>query len=257
MYGMIRVSLFTNTIFTSMTYAIMLAAGRGSRLAPLTDTCPKPLISIQGMTLLQRNMKAISEIVDGYILVIGYLGEMIEKHIGNSFEGKPVSYVRQNNPKGGTLDAFRTGTSALPSPDTNMLVMNSDDIHGADIFEAIGTHLDNDASVPALASYVYPNKERLSQFGIIKETQPGVFGQIIEKPQAYVSDLVNIGIYYFPAQTRSLIPKKPSMHEGEEYITDFLNILNQKFSIKNLYSKQIWIPISTPQDVKYAEKQKI
>lgn len=238
-----------------MTYAIMLAAGRGSRLSPLTDTCPKPLITIQGVTLLERNMKAISEIVDGYILVIGYLGEMIEQHIGTSFEGKPVSYVRQDNPKGGTLDAFRTGATALPSDNVNMIVMNSDDIHGEDIFEALRSHIDSDTDTPALASYVYPNKERLSQFGIIQETAPGVFGQIVEKPQEFVSNLVNIGIYYYPAHTLSFIPQKPDVYQGEEYITDFLNILHDKFLIKNLYSKQIWMPVSSPEDVKYAEKQ--
>lgn len=238
-----------------MTYAIMLAAGRGSRLSPLTDTCPKPLITVQGVTLLERNMQAISEIVDGYILVIGYLGEMIEEYIGDSFAGKLVRYVRQDNPKGGTLDAFRTGTTALPSDDVNMIVMNSDDIHGEDIFEALSSHIQSESDTPALASYVYPIKERLSQFGIIQETVPGVFGQIVEKPQDYVSDLVNIGIYYFPAPSRSLIPEKPEVYEGEEYITDFLNILNEKFLIKNLYSREFWMPISTPEDVKHAEKQ--
>jgi bifunctional UDP-N-acetylglucosamine pyrophosphorylase/glucosamine-1-phosphate N-acetyltransferase len=187
--------------------------------------------------------------------VIGYLGEMIEKHMGESFAGKPVTFVRQDNPKGGTLDAFRTGTAALPATDVNMIVMNSDDIHGADIFTALRTHIEDDGNTPALASYVYPNKERLSQFGIIEETEPGVFGQIVEKPQEYVSDLVNIGIYYYPAHTRSLIPAKPEVYEGEEYITDFLNILNEKFSIKNLYSREFWMPISTPEDVKHAEKQ--
>jgi NDP-sugar pyrophosphorylase family protein len=238
-----------------MTYAIMLAAGRGSRLAPLTDTSPKPLIKVQGLTLLERNMKAISNIVDGYILVIGYLGEMIIEHIGETFEGKPVTYVRQDNPKGGTLDAFRTGTLALPSTEVNMLVMNSDDIHGGDIFENLSSHISEYPDTPALASYVYPIKERLSQFGIIQESKPGVFDQIIEKPQEYVSDLVNIGIYYYPAHARTLIPEKPEVYQGEEYITDFLNILNEKFSIKNLYSREFWMPISTPEDVKDAEKQ--
>ena len=235
-----------------MTTAILFAAGKGSRLAPITDTLPKPLVSVQGATLLERTMLHLSPLVDNFIIVIGYLGDMIQAKIGDTFDGKPVQYQEQLNPKGGTLDAFRTGLQKVKLPN-NTIVMNSDDLHGVELFTLLAEHIDQNPNQPAIGAHKYPHKSRLSQFGIIRENQ-GKFQEIVEKPSQYVSDLVNIGCYYIPYTYHSLIPQSNQVpHQGEEYITDFINIVSEKTPMKVIGSHGLWHPVSYPQDIDSAE----
>ncbi len=238
-----------------MTYGILFAGGKGSRLSPITDSIPKPLVKIKNKTLLERNLDNIYDIVDEYIIVISYLGEKIINSIGDFYKEKPVTFVFQKNPKGGTLDALRSGLSKVESGDHNFLVMNSDDIHGQYLFENMLTHIKNTPNSPAIGAHIYPIKERLNQFGIVKKTIENLFDGLIEKPQEYVSDLVNIGVYYLPSFILSLIdPYKENLSDKEEYITDFINLINETHNINVIESPDIWIPISYPKDIDDANK---
>ena len=209
-----------------MIYGILFAGGKGSRLSPITDSIPKPLVKIKNKTLLERNLENIYTIVDEYIIVISYLGEMIKEAIGDSYRGKPVTFVVQKNPKGGTLDALRSGLSQIKDGKNNFLVMNSDDIHGKYLFDQLSNHINQSLNTPAIGAHIYPERERLNQFGIIKKDMNNLFNGLVEKPQEYVSDLVNIGVYYLPNFILSFLdPNQENLSDKEEYITDFINIL--------------------------------
>lgn len=237
-----------------MTTAILFAAGKGSRLAPITDTMPKPLVPIQGVSILERTMEHIYPLVDSYTIVIGYLGHMIRESIGSEYRGKPVHFQEQANPKGGTLDALRTGLRDLRESDTNILVMNSDDIHGPELFRILAGHIGQTPSVPAIGAHQYPDTARLSQFGIIRETE-GVFQEIVEKPTEYVSNLVNIGVYYIPHQFSTLVSlTRDTTRETEEYITDFINLVSTQTNIAVLASSGMWHPVSYPEDIEKVNK---
>lgn len=238
-----------------MIYGILFAGGKGSRLSPITDSIPKPLVVIKNKTLLERNLDNIYHIVDEYIIVVSYLGEKIIESIGDFYREKPVTFVFQKNPKGGTLDALRSGLSKVKKDNSNFLVMNSDDIHGQYLFESMSIHIKSMPDIPAIGAHIYPIKERLNQFGIVKKTNKNIFNGLIEKPQEYISDLVNIGVYYLPNFILSLIdPYKENLSDKEEYITDFINLINQNKSINVIESPDIWIPISYPRDIDDANK---
>jgi len=74
---------------------VILAAGKGTRLRPLTENCPKPLVEVGGKTLLDHIVGALPSSVDELIIVTGYLGEMIEAYCGTEFHGRKVTYVTQ------------------------------------------------------------------------------------------------------------------------------------------------------------------
>ena len=83
--------------------ALVLAAGRGTRLGALTADRPKPLLPIGGVPMIERILRGISEttgIVD-FVLVVGYLGNIVRDHFGDGSRfGWNVEFVEQNNPKG-------------------------------------------------------------------------------------------------------------------------------------------------------------
>jgi NDP-sugar pyrophosphorylase family protein len=79
---------------------VILAAGKGTRLRPLTDTIPKPLVKVAGRPLLDHIVEALPSSVNELIIVTGYLEEQIHTHCGKSFHGRKVTYVHQEEQKG-------------------------------------------------------------------------------------------------------------------------------------------------------------
>ncbi len=75
--------------------AIILAAGRGSRMGHLTKDLPKPMLRVLGKTLIEWKLEALPEEVSEVILIVGYLKEVIKSYFGNNWRGKHISYVEQ------------------------------------------------------------------------------------------------------------------------------------------------------------------
>ncbi len=62
---------------------VILAAGKGTRLRPLTDNTPKPLVPVAGKPLIDHTIDALPSAIDELILVVGYLGDQLRAHFGN------------------------------------------------------------------------------------------------------------------------------------------------------------------------------
>lgn len=111
-----------------------MAAGRGSRLRPLTDVMPKPLVPVAGRGTLPRLLDELPDAIDRIILVVGYLQDKIREAIGNAYRGKPVVYVTQD-PLDGTGGALRRAELAIRSE--RFLVINGDDLYAREDLERL------------------------------------------------------------------------------------------------------------------------
>ncbi|SIQ67765.1 glucose-1-phosphate thymidylyltransferase [Haladaptatus litoreus] len=81
--------------------AVVLAAGKGTRLRPLTDEKPKALVEVADTPILTRCFETVVELdADELVVVIGYEGEKIRERYGDSFSGVPITYVRQDEQLG-------------------------------------------------------------------------------------------------------------------------------------------------------------
>ncbi len=105
--------------------AVILAAGKGARLRPLTYEIPKPLIEIGGETLIEHALDALPRSVDEIFIVVNHLREQIIKAVGSSWNGKPITYVIQE-PLTGTAGAILLLREHLRD---SFLVINSDDLY--------------------------------------------------------------------------------------------------------------------------------
>ena len=109
-----------------MTTAMILAAGRGERLRPLTDTSPKPLISLGRETLIERHIRRLHQAgIDKIVINTAWLGEKIEQHLGNGSQyGVQIQYSRETN---GCLETAGGIATALPLlGDSPFMVVNGD-----------------------------------------------------------------------------------------------------------------------------------
>lgn len=105
--------------------AVILAAGRGKRLRPLTNKTPKPLLKLNSQRLLEYTLEQIPDEINEFIFVIGYKGNQIKKIFGNKYLGRKISYVLQKK-LSGSGEALYLCKRYLKG---RFLVMNGDDIY--------------------------------------------------------------------------------------------------------------------------------
>ena len=75
--------------------AVILAAGRGTRLNQITENTPKPLIKINEKTLLEYKLEILPREVDEVVIIIGYKKEKIIDLLGDKYDNKKITYVEQ------------------------------------------------------------------------------------------------------------------------------------------------------------------
>ena len=104
--------------------AMLLAAGRGERMRPLTDACPKPLLPVGGKPMLEHIIeRAKTDGFQHFVLAIHYLGHMIEDHFGDGSRWQvKIEYLREESPLG-TAGALGLLT---PRPEYPFVVSNGD-----------------------------------------------------------------------------------------------------------------------------------
>src|SRR3989338_4751173 len=105
--------------------AVILAAGRGVRLMPLTANTPKPLLKYKGKTLLEHIFEELPEGIDEVIAVVGYLGEKIKDYLGNEYKGKKIKYANGSE-KGNAYSLLAAKTFFRAKE--RFLVLYSDDL---------------------------------------------------------------------------------------------------------------------------------
>jgi UDP-N-acetylglucosamine diphosphorylase / glucose-1-phosphate thymidylyltransferase / UDP-N-acetylgalactosamine diphosphorylase / glucosamine-1-phosphate N-acetyltransferase / galactosamine-1-phosphate N-acetyltransferase len=106
--------------------AVILAAGRGTRMGTLTDSTPKPMLKIGEKNLIEYKVDILPESIDEVILVVGYLGNVIREYFGTEYNGKKITYVEQKNIVGGTADALWQAREILKD---RFIVMMGDDLY--------------------------------------------------------------------------------------------------------------------------------
>ncbi len=112
--------------------AVILAAGRGTRMEELTGAVPKPMLDIQGKPLLEYKLDALPDEVDEVIIIVGYLGGVIQEHFGSRYNNKRILYIEQKD-LNGTAGALWCARSILKD---RFLVMMGDDIYAREDIEA-------------------------------------------------------------------------------------------------------------------------
>lgn len=210
--------------------AIILAAGKGTRLRPHTNTIPKPLLPVQGRPILDWILGALPP-VDRLIVVVNYLAEQIEEYLGTQRHAKNWITVRQEEPRG-TGDALMSCKGVVSSD--RVMVLNGDDLMGrADLANLAATPM-------GILAHSVNTPE---SFGIIFRNADGTLRQIVEKPKGLSApQLANIGAYLFPKTVFDLtLPLSP---RGEYEITDAVAQLAASGGFRVVEAK-FWLPIGT------------
>lgn len=215
---------------------VILAAGKGTRLRPLTENLPKPLVEVGGKTLLDHIVEAIPSSVDELIIVTGYLGHMIREYCGEEFHGKRVTYVTQEE-QNGTAKALWLCKDLIKG---RFLFLFADDIHGKE---------DLARATSFTRSLLVASVENPEKFGVVVRNPDGTLGLMIEKPEHAPSNCASTGAMVLDEHIFEFEPQ--TQVKGEYFLTEVIERYAQQYPIA-VVEQTMWIPIATPQDVENA-----
>jgi len=217
---------------------VIICAGKGTRMRPLTESTPKPMLPVCGKPILQHIIEALPSEIDELILVVGYLKEQIEAFCGSEFLGKKVQYVTQSNFAGGTGDALLCAKDLVKG---KFLLMYADDIHGKD---ALAQVVKEDHGMLGMYS------KTPERYGVIEQHANGTLKRIVEKPEHPTSNLVNIGGFVLNDSIFSYAV--PVSASGELYVTDMVNAYAEHNPVK-VIEQDMWLAIGYPEQIVEAE----
>jgi len=222
--------------------AVVLAAGEGRRLDPLTNRRPKPMVPVANRPLLEYVIEAIAAAgIERIVLVVGYRQERIRNHFGDGDDwGVEIEYVVQEKQLG-------TGHAVLQAEDAvdgDFLVLNGDRIVDASLIEDVRDELgDGDGPVISVT-----RSRRSSAYGVV-ELEGNTLERIIEKPITPVaSELINAGVYGFDEGIFERVRETPT-DAGELAITTTLNDLTDDRSVRVVRYQGTWLDVSFLWDI--------
>ena len=170
-----------------ITTGVVLAAGEGTRLRPITANRPKPMLPAAGRPILEHVLDVLVECgIKELCLIVGYRRERIQEHFGHSYRDVPITYVQQKKQLG-SAHALQQVEGEIEKP---MLVLNGDRVIDERIVEDVLAGFDG---APTVSAIEHPTP---MEYGAVKVSGDRLT-EFVEKPETDDFRLINAGVYAF------------------------------------------------------------
>jgi len=231
-----------------MTDVVILCAGQGKRLKPLTIDKPKPMIDVGGKPIIHWIFDALKDFnIERYIVVTGYRSNILESYI-KTYIDLPVIFQRQYE-YSGTSDAIALVEDLVSN---DFIVLAGDTIFLKEDLEKL-------YKVPNSLLYT-KQTERLHEYGTlclddIKYDYSSIL-HIFEKDTKPISNYVNCSAYHFDKRIFKFIKETPIDNRfREKIITNSINLfIDADNMFKGIYIEKL-LEITYPKDIKIVEKE--
>ncbi len=223
--------------------AVILTAGEGTRMRPLTLTRPKTMLPVAGKPIIQYNIEALRDAgISEILMIVGYQENMVRDYFKDGKDlGVKISYITQQS-RLGTAHAIGYAREFIKE---QFIVLNGDIIiEPLLLYDLIRKY----SNFNAKSMMVLTEVEDPCSFGVVMLDGDNVT-EIIEKPEAgeAPSNLINTGIYIFDPDIFSCIEKTHESSRGEYEITDSLKIqMEEGKKVAGVVSNKKWIDIGKP-----------
>jgi dTDP-glucose pyrophosphorylase/CBS domain-containing protein len=193
---------------------VVMAGGEGTRLKPLTNIIPKPLLPIGEKTILENIMdRFITAGCNRFYLSVNYKAEMIQ-HYFSTLKNQPyqIEYFQEEKPLGtaGSLYLIKNKLNST------FFVSNCDIIIKQDLLELYNYHINNRNKITIVAAL----KHYKIPYGTIESGEQGILESLTEKPE--ITFKINSGVYLLEPETLSYIPQNSFFH-----ITELINKIKE------------------------------
>ena len=228
--------------------AVILAAGEGKRLRPITSTRPKPLIPIAGKPLLEHTILGLRAAgIDEVLLIVGYKEQLIKNYFGNGVDkfNIKIDYITQEEYLG-TAHACSYAKDFVG--EETFLMMYGDILVDPIVFKEVIQKF-NSIKAKGLMSLIAVNNPQ--EYGIITLNSNGFVEKITEKPSTELSlgNLANAGVFIFDSLIFKAIEMTEKSVRNEYEFTDSMELLIERLNgniIGYIIKDYFWSDIGLP-----------
>ncbi len=217
--------------------AVILAAGKGIRMLPLTEDKPKVLIEINGQPFLWYVLENLKKAgITEYGIVVNHRQEKIREFLDKY--GIKATIIGQPEPLG-TGDAVKQAKSFCGQDD--FMIVSGDNLYSVEDLRAV-------QKKDAFCYIVGKEVQDWQRYGVLI-TEGEMLVKIVEKPKEFVGNLVNTGLYKCTADIWPALDKIGLSSRGEHEFTDALSILAQEGKVKVLKLQHYWLDLGCKEDI--------
>ena len=233
---------------------IIMAGGKGTRLLPLTENKPKPLVNLVGKPVIEYVKDALVDVgADEIILTTGYKGEGLQKIVNLWNEKSKINFsVNQENTPMGTAGSVKLLDEILVN---TFIVASGDSVLSSDLEALLRAHKLSNAKVTMALWEV----DDPTQFGIVglskiqggevdSHLDKGYITKFFEKPtldEAF-SNVINAGLYIIEPEVMEHIPKETKFDFSKELFPHLLKLGIPMYGVK---LDGIWFDVGTPEEL--------
>ncbi len=199
---------------------MVMAAGLGTRLRPLTDHLPKPMAPVANRPVLQHLLERLAAAgVEGAIVNLHYFPDAIRSYFGDR-HGLPVAYSYEAELLGTAGGTKRCERFLADGGDDCFLVTSGDGLHDVDLAALIARHRASGAT----ATLALKPVAEVEQFGVAVVDEEGLIREFQEKPSRAEarSDLANLGVYCLSTKVLERIPADTFYDFGKQVLPELL-----------------------------------
>lgn len=220
--------------------AILLVGGQGTRLRPLTENTPKPMLQVAGLPCTEHQIAKVRAAgADRVVLATSYLAEVFEPYFGDGSRfGVELVYVVEEEPLG-TGGAIANAGQYLRGDDL-VVILNGDILSGHDLEAQCQLHRDRQADVTLHLTVV----EDARKFGCVPIDQDGRVTAFLEKMENPVTNLINAGCYTFSSDVISAIPTNTVVSVERQ---TFPQLLSKNAAVFGFVDDSYWLDLGTPE----------
>ncbi|GAB7020405.1 sugar phosphate nucleotidyltransferase [Halostagnicola bangensis] len=226
----------------SVRSAIVLAAGEGIRLRPLTRHRPKPMLPAATKPILEH---VFDELIDAGIerltVVVGYGRTAVQSHFGSTYRDVPIEYAIQNK----QLGSAHALEAALPTVDETSLVVNGDQLIDASIIEDTIDRHDSDAA----GTIAVISSSNVTEYGGVIVDSDDTVAELVENPTDDRNYRLNAGVYVLEPESIDIVTTVDSCHGEYSLIDGFSSLLERGETVNAARTSGEWIDATYPWDL--------
>ncbi len=227
-----------------VTRGVVLAAGEGTRMRPLTQNRPKTMLPAADRPILEHVLDVLVECgLEEISLVVGYERDRVQDHFGHAHRDVPLTYVHQAKQLG-SGHALQQAADAVAGA---VLVLNGDRVIDERIVSDVLAGFDGEPTVSVIE---HPNP---SAYGAARISN-GRLTELVERPDSDDYRLINAGVYAFDDRVFDAIDRTPR-RDGEIQLPDVIGTLMQDGPVSAVRTDGLWADATYPWDLLYLNRE--
>lgn len=238
--------------------AIVLAAGYATRLYPLTENTPKPLLNVAGKPIIEhiiRKLEQIDSLNKVYIVTNDKFEQKFKKWLSNFDANKPIEIIndgtKSNEDRLGALGDMHHVINTK-NIDNELLVVAGDNLFELSLIDVVNYFKKRKSNVIVL--HDVKDFELAKHYGIV-EINNNLVINFKEKPLAPASTLASTGIYLFPKKTIQLIKKYIAQGNNPDKTGNFIEWLYKRDKVYSYVTDKKWYDIGSIEQLERANKE--